>query len=141
MKKETKALLTKYLICIGVALLITIIVFAIKGFFTNDLGVNIQILADGFFVSGILMTMVAGLLFVSGEGEFIGIGFVLRNVILTFIPMGRTKHERYSDYRDRKLGQLKKSSNSCILFTGLIFLAISFIFNIIWYNNFYNIVA
>ena len=141
MKKETKALLIKYLVCIGVALLITIIVFAIKGFFTDDIGVNIQVLSDGFFVSGILMTMVAGLLFVSGEGMFIGIGFVLRNVILTFIPMGRAKHERYSDYRERKLGQLKKSSNSSILVTGLIFLAISFIFNIIWYYNFYNIVG
>ena len=112
MKKETKALLTKYLICIGVALLITIIVFAIKGFFTDNIGVNIQILADGFFVSGIVMTMVAGLLYVSSEGMFIGIGFVLRNVILTFIPMGRTKQERYSDYRERKLGQIKKSSNT-----------------------------
>ena len=141
MKKETKALLIKYLVCIGVALLITIIVFAIKGFFTDDIGVNIQVLSDGFFVSGILMTMIAGLLFVSGEGMFIGIGFVLRNVILTFIPMGRAKHERYSDYRERKLGQLKKSSNSSILVTGLIFLAISFVFNIIWYYNFYNTVG
>lgn len=85
------------------------------------------------------MTLFAGMLYVSSEGALIGIGFVLRNVVLTFIPMGRARHERYADYRERKLSEAKKNNDRCILFTGLFFLAIGTIFTVIWYVNFYNV--
>ena len=137
MISEKKNLLLKYAVCIGVALLITVAVFWSKGFFTDSAAVNIQILSDGFFVSGIVVSSVAGLLFVGGEGMFIGIGFVLRNVVLTFIPGGRKKHERYADYRARKLEGLKKEGDHCILVTGLSFLALGVLFSVIWYANFY----
>ena len=137
MISEKKNLLLKYAVCIGVALLITVAVFWSKGFFTDSAAVNIQILSDGFFVSGIVVSAVAGLLFVGGEGMFISIGFVLRNVVLTFIPGGRKKHERYADYRARKLEGLKKEGDHCILVTGLSFLALGVLFSVIWYANFY----
>ena len=137
MISEKKNLLLKYAVCIGVALLITVAVFWSKGFFTDSAAVNIQILSDGFFVSGIVVSSVAGLLLVGGEGMFIGIGFVLRNVVLTFIPGGRKKHERYADYRARKLERLKKEGDHCILVTGLSFLALGVLFSVIWYANFY----
>lgn len=137
MISEKKNLLLKYAVCIGVALLIAVAVFWSKGFFTDSAAVNIQILSDGFFVSGIVVSSVAGLLFVGGEGMFIGIGFVLRNVVLTFIPGGRKKHERYADYRARKLERLKKEGDHCILVTGLSFLALGVLFSVIWYANFY----
>ena len=140
MKKENKALLLKYITCFAVASLITVAVFWSKGFFTHTVAVNIQILADGFFVSGILMTMFAGMMFISSEGALIGIGFVLRNVFLAFIPMGRMKHELYKDYRERKLKEMKKPKDRCILLTGLLFLFVGVVFNVIWYVNFYNIV-
>ena len=145
MKQETKALIIKYSACFGIASLITLAVFWIKGFFTDDLGVNIQILSDGFFVSGVLFFMVAGLLYVSGEGGLIGIGFVLRNVILFFIPMGRTKHELYKNYRERKLKEREEKKNvgleRAIMHVGLAFLAISVIFSLIWYFNFYGTIG
>ena len=101
---------------------------------------NVQILADGFFVSGILLTLFAGMIFISGEGALIGIGFVIRSVVLTFIPMGRQKHELYKDYRERKLSEKKKNTDHAILYTGLLFLIVGIIFNVIWYVNFYNVV-
>ena len=61
MKNAKIALLIKYAICFGIASLIAVIVFAMKGFFTNDTSVNIQILIDGFFVSGILFLFAGGL--------------------------------------------------------------------------------
>lgn len=137
MTNEKKALLTKYAICIGIALLITVAVFWSKGFFTDSTAVNIQILSDGFYVSGMLFSLFAGLLYVSGEGAFIGIGFVLRNVGLALIPGGRAKHERYADYRERKLGKTKKGGDRCVLVTGLVFLAVGVIFSVIWYMCFY----
>jgi hypothetical protein len=110
-----------------------------KGFFTDSAAVNLQILADAFFVAGILMTLFAGMIFISGEGALIGIGFVLRNVVLAFIPMGRARHELYADYRARKLSEAKKWDNSSILVTGLSFLLIGIALTAIWYVRFYNV--
>ena len=139
MKQETKVKLIKYAVCVGVEVLIAFLVIWSKGFFTDSAAVNLQILADAFFVAGILMTLIAGMLFVSGEGALIGIGFVLRNVVLAFIPMGRARHELYADYRARKLGEAKKRNNSSILVTGLIFLIIGILLTAIWYVTFYNV--
>ena len=138
MKEETKAAIKKYAICFVVEALIAFLVIWSKGFFTQRVDVNIQILADAFFVAGILMTLFAGMLYVSGEGGLVGIGFVLRNAVLTFIPMGRAKHERYADYRARKLKEAKKQNDGCILITGLFFLAIGIVLTVIWYVKFYN---
>ena len=139
MKQETKVKLIKYAVCVGVEAVIAFLVIWSKGFFTDSAAVNLQILADAFFVAGILMTLIAGMLFVSGEGALIGIGFVLRNVVLAFIPMGRARHELYVDYRARKLGEAKKRNNSSILVTGLSFLIIGVILTAIWYVTFYNV--
>ena len=138
MKQETKVKLRNYAICFVIEALIAFFVIWSKGFFTQSAAVNIQILSDAFFVAGILMTLFAGMMYVSGEGALIGIGFVLRNVVLAFIPMGRAKHEKYVDYRTRKMDEIKRNNDSCILVTGLIFLAIGIIFTVIWYLNFYH---
>ncbi len=140
MKQETKNTLIKYAVCFGIEALIAFIVIWSKGFFTHSIAVNVQILADAFFVPGILMTLFAGLMFVSNEGALLGIGFVLRNVFLSFIPMGRAKHETYAAYRERKLSKAKKLNNGCFLITGLCFLVTGVVLTVIWYFNFYNIV-
>ncbi len=139
MKQETKVSLRKYAICVGIEAAIAFLVIWSKGFFTESIAVNVQILSDAFFVAGILMSLFAGMMYVSSEGALIGIGFVLRNAVLTFIPMGRAKQERYADYRARKLGAAKKHDNRHILVTGLIFLVIGIILTVIWYAEFYNV--
>ena len=142
MQQEKKSLLIKYGICFGVAAVITVLVFWVRGFFTDNAGVNLQILSDGFFVSAIVLLSYAGMMFISGEGALIGIGFVLRSVAQMFIPMGRKNHEFYGQYRERVLAEKKarkKSSDHCALIVGLAFLAISIIFSVIWYTNFYNV--
>ena len=138
MKQENKETLRKYAVCFGIEALIAFFVIWSKGFFAHSLAVNIQILSDAFFVSGIFMTLFAGMLYVSGEGALVGIGFVLRNVVLAFVPMGRAKHEKYADYRARKLSNAKKQNDRCILVSGLIFLFIGILFTVIWYVSFYN---
>lgn len=138
MKKESKVTIRNYAICVGIEALIAFLVIWSKGFLVHSTAVNIQILSDAFFVSGILMTLFAGMMYISSEGALIGIGFVLRNVVLAFIPMGRARHELYADYRARKLSEAKKRSNSYVLVTGLIFLFIGIVFTVIWYTVFYN---
>ena len=138
MKQETKVKLRNYGICVAVEVLIAFLVIWSKGFFTDRASVNVQILADAFFVSGIVMTLFAGMMYVSSEGALIGIGFILRNVVLFFVPMGRTKHELYADYRERKLKEAKKHDTRCILVTGLIFLFIGIALTVIWNVVIYN---
>ena len=138
MKQETKETLRNYAICVGIELVIAFLVIWSKGFFAHSAAVNVQILSDAFFVAGILMTLYAGMMYVSGEGALIGIGFVLRNAVLAFIPMGRARHEKYADYRARKMSESKKHNNSYVLVTGLIFLFIGIVFTVIWYTVFYN---
>ena len=138
MQQESKVKLIKYGVCFAVEALIAFFVIWSKGFFTESAAVNLQILADAFFVAGAFMTLFAGMLFVSGEGALIGIGFVLRNVVLAFIPMGRAKHEKYVDYRARKLSEAHKRDNSSIFVTGLLSLVTGIILTVIWYVKFYN---
>jgi hypothetical protein len=138
-KQENREKLIKYAVCFGIEVVIAFLVIWSKGFFTDSAAVNLQILADAFFVAGILMTLFAGMLFISGEGALIGIGFVLRNVVLAFIPMGRARHELYADYRARKLSEARERDNSSILVTGLFFLIIGVILTAIWYVTFYNV--
>ena len=139
MKQETKVTLRNYAICVGIEVLIAFLVIWSKGFFTESAAVNLQILADAFFVSGIIMTLFAGMLFISSEGALIGIGFVLRNVVLAFIPMGRAKHELYADYRARKLKEAKKTEISSVLVTGLFFLVIGITLTAIWSVKYYTV--
>lgn len=139
MKQETKVTLRKYAVCFGVEAVIAFLVIWSNGFFTESAAVNIQIIADACFVAGIVMTLFAAMMYISGEGALIGIGFVLRTAFLTFIPMGRTKQERYIDYRARKLSEAKNRSNSHILLTGLSFTVIGAVLTFIWYAKFYNV--
>ena len=136
MKQERKETLKKYGICFGVEIVIAFLVVWSNGFFTESAAVNIQIIADACFVAGIVMTLFAAMMYISGEGALIGIGFVLKTAFLTFIPMGRTKQERYIDYRARKLGEAKNRSNSHLFVTGLIFVFLGIIFTVIWYAKF-----
>lgn len=138
MKQENKTLLIKYIVCFCVASLIALVVFWINGFFVHSTEKNLQIAADGLTVSGFLLTAYAAMIYLSGEGAFIGIGFVLRNIVLAFIPMGRTKHEFYAQYRERKLGEIKKSGDHCALITGLVFLIPGVICTFVYYTCFYN---
>lgn len=128
----------KYAVSICIELLIAFLVAMSKGFFGDSTAVNVQILADSFFVPGVLMTLFAGMMFISGEGGLIGIGFVLRNVVLTLIPMGRAKHEVYADYRARKMAKVKKGGIRYVLVPGLVFLAIGISLSYYWYAAYYS---
>lgn len=109
-----------------------------KGFFVHSPSVNLQILADGFFVSGILVTLFGLMLFISSQGALIGIGFVLRSVVQAFVPMGRKNHQVYAKYRERKMNELKEMNFQCVLYTGLAFLLVGIVLTVIWSKKYYS---
>lgn len=133
--KNKKSLLIKYGICLGVAMAIVIFVCAINGFFSDDLSKNLRVLSDATFTASALFTMLYGLMFISSEGGFLGIGFTLgRAARALFVPGGRRDTETYAEYCERKTNAAKKTKDKCVLLTGLLFLLISIIFTVIWHN-------
>ena len=132
MEKENKSALSRYLVCFGVAALITVCVFSIKGWFNTELVHNMSVLTDGFFASGALMMRVAGFQFVSGEGALLALGFVLGKAIRALIPFIKKPNENYQQYCERKANKEGKKGDGCIFFTGLTFLLVSFVFMGIW---------
>ena len=137
MEQGIKKTLIKYAICFGVASLLAVAVFWIRGFFTDSLSVNLQILSDGFVISGFLLMSVSAVLYINGEGGFIGVGFIFRNMLLAIIPMGRLKHEVYAKYYERKMKTLKRTREAAPLVVGLLFLVTGIVFTVIWYQKFY----
>ena len=127
MNEDKKALLKRYLICFCVGAALVLFVFAIKGFF-----IDIHVLSDAFSSAGLLMILFAGLMFVSGEGAFLGIGYAFSRALHVFIPMPTQKVETYAEYRERKTGKKKSKGDGCLFLTGLFYLLIGIIFTIIW---------
>ena len=132
MEKENKSALTRYLVTFGVASLITVCVFSIKGWFSADLMHNMSVLTDGFFASGALLMLFAGFQFVSGEGALLALGFVLGKAVRALIPFIKKPHENYQQYCERKANKEGKRGDGCIFFTGLAFLLVSIVFMVIW---------
>lgn len=133
MGKDKKTLWKRYLTCFGVAIFIAFLVLFIKGFFKDTAKENMQILTDAFFTSGLLLVLFSGLMYVSGEGAFIGIGYALKRAVRMFIPTGNRHDETYAEYREKKTGGEKKTGDGCLFLTGVFFVLVSLIFFVIWY--------
>ena len=134
MEKDKKSVLIRYLVCFCVAIFITFLALWIKGFFKDTAKENMQVLHDAFFSAGALLMLFSGLLYVSGEGVFLGIGYALGRAVRALIPMSKKPHETYAQYRERKTSGEKQKSDHSIFFTGLFFFLISLIFLAIWYQ-------
>ena len=90
MDKETKSsILIRYLVAFCVASFLFLSVLILKGFFTDNAKDNMHTLVDAFFASGVLMIMFYGLLFVSSEGAFLGIGFALGRALRMLVPFSK----------------------------------------------------
>ncbi len=127
MKPNTK----RYVISIGVGLLITVLVALSRNIFAEDEINRVLIsLVDSFFISGICLTCVGALVFVSNEGMFymISYGFSLFFNIRRRDINGR-KYKDFYEYKSAK--EEKQHSCAYLLLVGLGFLAVSALF-LIW---------
>lgn len=135
MEKEKKALLIRYIVCFCVASGIVLIILALKGFFSDNAKQNVQLLHDAFFSAGALLMLFSAMIFLSAEGALLGLSYVFGKAIkAVFIPFGRKDQESYAQYRERKLGNRKTTGAGTIFLVGLLFVAISVIFLIVWYQ-------
>ena len=125
----------KYLVTAGAGALAIFLVLLSRGIFSAELteADRIKHLSDSFFLVGLLIACFGGLMFVSGEGAFDGLGYAFRS--LSWFFTFKKKHESYAEYKDRKHGGPKKSFLFLVL-VGLFYVGIGAIFNTIFLSKF-----
>lgn len=120
----------KYLITAGIGLFFTILIIIGKDAFgQKDIKDTYKVLADGFFVPGILLTCFGLLIFSSNEGTFDMLAFGVKWLVNTF-KRDMKKMETFHDYRLARHENTKSFGYMCIV--GLFFVAISAIFAMLY---------
>ena len=126
--------LKKYLITIGIGLLIAFAVAYSKDVFTQTEPNKIfHILTDSFCVSAVLITGMGALVFVSNEGAFDGITYAVTSFIDIFRKEKKNQYHTYYDYKESK-GK-RDTSFGFMLITGLGFMAIMGIMYLLYRTN------
>lgn len=92
-----------------------------------------RILADAFTIPGVILIMVAALVWISNNGMFYGLSYVATRAIRALVPMGRTmeKHERYADYVARKREEGGVQGYGFLFWTGVFFMLPAIVFIIL----------
>ena len=125
----------RYVISISVGAAIALLVMSSKGIFASaDVKDTMRILSDSFFVSGVCLSSVGAILFVSNGGLFDIFGFSMR---MLFGALKRNVRERkYKDfYEYREAKKEKKRSVAYLLIVGLFFIAAAAVCLWLFYKN------
>ena len=125
-----KAKLASYGITLAVALGLLLLVLTIGGYWkAEDPMDRARILCDGFSVPGALLVLVAGVLFVSGQGAFNGLLFGLKRGKEIFLPFLRSEYVPYREFVKRR-AKKKVTGYGCLFFTGLVFLIVGILLTV-----------
>ena len=125
--------LKKYLTTIIVGLVIAGYVAYTQGLFThNETKMIFHTLSNSFFVSGVLVTGMGGLVFVSNEGSFDGLTYAMKCFFNIFRKERKSNLRTYYDYKQSK-GDRNRGFGY-MLICGAIFLAISGIMLLLYSN-------
>lgn len=137
MSQDKKSVFIKYLVCFCVAVAMTFVVLLIQGIFDGkpkEAKEIMKILHNAFFASGALLMLFSGLLYVAGEGVFLGVGYAMGRAVKALLPFLGKDHETYAEYRERKTGKKEAGNKLAILLTGALFVLVSSVFLIIYYQ-------
>lgn len=104
MSKKAKTLL-KCGIALGVCILFTAVYLLNMDYAEATQAQILGTVSDAFSMPGLLLILFGGLLFVSNEGAFLGVGYALSIAFKALVPGGRLKMETYADYVERKSGK------------------------------------
>lgn len=122
----------RYLITTGVGMLIVLLIVLMKnGFTETDVEIAMQIWCDAFFVSGVFLTCGGLIVVASNGGVFDMLGYAVSLLWYTFKSSKvERKYKTFYDYREARKD--RKRSVSYVLIVGLVLLAISVVFLILY---------
>lgn len=124
--------LIKYGGCIAAGLLAGYAYLNGHDFFGQPLLDQYRLLSDAFMLPGFFMVAVGLLIFLSNEGAFHGVGFVLKRVGTFLLPfLLKDKAETYAEYVERKREKATKGYGF-LLICGVVFLAVAAAFAVLY---------
>ncbi len=85
----------------------------------GDWKLILRMACDGLTVSGILLLCVGGLIWATNEGALDGIGYALKSTAYMFVPGGGRKHERYSEYVEKRKEKRVKGYGFLLISGGI----------------------
>ena len=132
--KDTKQILKRYVITVAAASASTALIMYLKGIATAESHSEaLKIITDAFTVPGIVLMMIAALVWVSRDGFFDGIGYAASRVGNMFLPLvgAVNTHESYVDYKERK-SKNRAEDFLFLLFVGIGFFLIAMVFYAIY---------
>ena len=116
--------LKKYLITLGVGLLLVFLIISSKGIFdVTDAKSVFHILCDAFFAIGFTMAGIGLLVYTSNEGVFDGLVFGVTSFFNMFRKNYEKKYKDLYEYKESKAS--KKYSFGFLLICGMALLAVS----------------
>ena len=135
MSDERRGKLLKYGIGFLVCAVVTTAYAVAYGVGSLSLVDTFRVLCDAFTIPGIFAILIGLLIWVSGEGVFDGLGYVVSVAVKALTPFGRYTMETYYDYVERKKeSRTRKISGYGFLFViGLIWMAAAFVFYGLFY--------
>ena len=131
---NSRKVILKYSITTAAAGLMSLFVLYVRDFWnTATLAERYKHLADAFTIPGVLLIMIAALIWISSTGFFDGLTYAFTRIGGMFIPFfkkGR-QHQTYYDYKMAQKGKEVKGY-SFLFFVGLFFFTVSIVFVILF---------
>lgn len=118
-------------------LLMAFVVMGVRGLFDPEttLSGKVMAISDGFSVTGLLYIGMGSLMWVSTTGLFDIFAYAVRKGAHGLIPgMVKDTDGDYYSYKMDKKEKRKPFSGMSSLVTGAVFVIISVIFTVVWYN-------
>ncbi len=124
----------KYLITVAMGLIIAFLALLPRDIFHLTAAVDImKAFCDAFFVSGVLITCIGGLVFVSNGGVFDMLAYGMRTFFESFKKnVTDRKYRTYYDYKESKKD--KKRNFGFLVVVGVAFIVISLVFLALYYK-------
>ena len=126
MSKPLRTLI-KYGVAIASCLAIGVYYLAGRDFLAQDLQNRYRLLSDAFSLPGLLCLFSGVGIWLSNEGAFNGLTWVVTYTIKSLIPIARDTRESYGDYVVRQRGK-QVSGFGFLIIVGIVMIAISLIF-------------
>lgn len=135
--ENKKYTLIKYLVQIGIALVMSLLFMELRHAFDSGVTTEERVrgVCDGISVAALLYVSFGILLWVSSTGFFDIFGYAFRKGAHAIIPgMGLDKHVSYYDYKEERAAKRKTKPIRSTLFIGLGLLGVSMILVAVWYQ-------
>lgn len=117
----------KFAVDAGLGLVLALIISAARGaFHPESAAAAFMALSDGFFVSGALLLGGGGLQWTYNGGVLDGLTFTIRLAVARMRRDFDDNHFTFAEHREAR--EAKSSSPKSLVLSGLLYLAIAFIF-------------